>query len=237
MDEPLTALDAPLRNQLRRELREWHRSSGATVLYVTHDQTEALMLGDRVAVMKEGELQQVGSPAEIYERPVNCFVAGFLGSPPMNLVEGEISDREGLTFRSGDWALPLPAVGDGAASPRPSVGCRVVLGIRPEHLAPLCAGEAKDEGGLSTQAVVQFTEQAGDVRVVYVKAGAPSDKGDHEARSQADATESWRDGLAVKWSAAPLPQPGEVVPIGINARRIHFFDAASGRNLALPESG
>jgi multiple sugar transport system ATP-binding protein len=217
---------------LRRDLKQWHRSSGATVLYVTHDQTEALMLGDRVAVMKEGELQQVGSPAEVYEKPVNSFVAGFLGSPPMNLLEGEISDRDGLTFRGGNFVLPL-ATADGVPTQR-AVGSRVVIGIRPEHLRSP-RGEVNEEGDVVTQAVVQYTEQAGDLRVVYVRLGTFSDEGGEQAASS-QPHDSRCDALAVKWDASPLPQPGEVVPLGVSARRIHLFDAASGRNLALPES-
>lgn len=124
-DEPLSNLDAKLRIEMRGELRALHKSTGATMLYVTHDQEEAMTLGDRLVVMKDGVVQQCASPTEIYERPANRFVASFVGTPPMNFIEGRIDNGR---FRAGQLDLPLP-------KNAPNAG-EVVLGLRPDRIAP-----------------------------------------------------------------------------------------------------
>ena len=127
LDEPLAALDAALRLTLRAELVNLQKRLATTMVFVTHDQVEAMTMGDRIAVMKDGALQQIGAPEEIYRRPANLFVAGFVGSPPMNLIEGELADRDGRRrFVSGGLTL---AVEDGAGETGP-----VTLGVRPQHL-------------------------------------------------------------------------------------------------------
>src|SRR5438477_9438101 len=133
-DEPLSNLDAKLRVQMRVELKKLHLRLGTTAIYVTHDQVEAMTLGDRIVVMKDGVVQQVGAPLEIYRRPANTFVAAFLGSPPMNQVTGRLVRRDGWWFEAGDgFRLPVsdapPAAGGAAERP-------VVLGIRPEDIRP-----------------------------------------------------------------------------------------------------
>ncbi|MBA5777123.1 sn-glycerol-3-phosphate ABC transporter ATP-binding protein UgpC [Stappia sp. F7233] len=133
-DEPLSNLDAQLRNELRVEIKRLHQQmNGTTMIYVTHDQIEAMTLADRIAVMKDRRIQQLGTPHEIYHRPANLFVAGFVGSPRMNFIEGRIDQGgEGPIFRSGALALPLAA----EHAPRAlETGRLVTLGIRPEHLA------------------------------------------------------------------------------------------------------
>jgi multiple sugar transport system ATP-binding protein len=250
MDEPLTGLDAPLRSQLRRELREWQQSVGATVVYVTHDQTEALLLGDRLAVMNEAALQQIGSPQEVYERPKNRFVAGFVGSPAMNLIEGELSSEpEGsLVFRAGEWSLPVMG-GDGFTPERYLTqehfgreNCRrIVLGVRPEHvlLEEPAAGIAP---GGPVNCTVRLAESAGDVRFVYVGplTTPAKDAGQSEGRQQTTQL-MIRSGssnhLTVKWQTAEMPRPGDAVRVWLDPRRLHWFDAASGENLTLPQSG
>ena len=127
LDEPLAALDAALRLTLRAELVNLQKRLGTTMIVVTHDQVEAMTMGDRIAVMNEGRLEQIGTPDEIYNRPATLFVAGFVGSPPMNLIEGEIAARDGRAcFVSGDFAFE-PAHAAGAAGPS-------TLGVRPQHL-------------------------------------------------------------------------------------------------------
>ena len=127
LDEPLAALDAALRLTLRAELVNLQKRLGTTMVVVTHDQVEAMTMGDRIAVMNEGRLEQIGTPDEIYNRPATLFVAGFVGSPPMNLIEGEIAMRDGCArFVSGDFAFE-PAQAAGAAGPS-------TLGVRPQHL-------------------------------------------------------------------------------------------------------
>ncbi len=149
-DEPLSNLDARLRGRMRIELAELQRRLKATVLYVTHDQAEAMTLGDKVIVMDRGSVRQVGSPREVYDRPADVFVAGFLGSPPMNLLEGEVRrSPAGIEFRAGDFALPAPdRISDGPA----------VLGVRPEDLI---AGDGP------LRARVRFVEDLGAERFVY----------------------------------------------------------------------
>ncbi|MFL6677132.1 MAG: ABC transporter ATP-binding protein [Burkholderiaceae bacterium] len=137
-DEPLSNLDAKLRTELRRELKALHRELGATMIYVTHDQVEAMTLASRVAVMRGGRIQQVGTPGEVYARPANMFVAGFLGSPSMNFIEGEVSP------------------GDGAAD------VAAILGVRPEHLA------LHPAGGIHPQAEVTLVEAMGAHEVVWM---------------------------------------------------------------------
>jgi ABC-type sugar transport system ATPase subunit len=126
MDEPLSNLDAKLRTQTRAELVELHRRLGTTILYVTHDQVEAMTMATRIAILADGKLQQVGTPTEVYERPANLFVAGFIGTPPMNILSGTV--RDGAVEVPDAGRLPL---GPGA---RPADGQAVVAGIRPEHL-------------------------------------------------------------------------------------------------------
>jgi multiple sugar transport system ATP-binding protein len=133
LDEPLSNLDAKLRAELRRELKQLHHRLGATMIYVTHDQVEAMTLADRIAVMRTGVIQQIGSPHEIYERPINLFVAGFLGSPTMNMLSGRLALRDGTMVFEG----ALGVVIDVQAYPflqRPEAGLEVVLGVRPEQM-------------------------------------------------------------------------------------------------------
>jgi len=132
-DEPLSNLDAKLRNELRVEIKRLHARLGkTTMVYVTHDQIEAMTLADRIVVMKEQKIQQIGTPDEIYHRPANLFVAGFVGSPQMNFIKGRLENTgEGLSFLAGDRRLSLAAYPFATA---PSAGQEVVLGVRPEHL-------------------------------------------------------------------------------------------------------
>ena len=135
LDEPLGAIDARLRARLRREIRRLHDELRATMIWVTHDEHEAMSLGDRVAVMRDGRLQQVAEPMTLYERPANRFVAELIGRPTMNFVAGRIAaDGEGLAFRAGDLLLPVPP--GWHARLRPCADRPIVLGVRPEHLVP-----------------------------------------------------------------------------------------------------
>jgi multiple sugar transport system ATP-binding protein len=142
-DEPLSNLDAQLRNELRVEIKKLHRSmKGATVVYVTHDQIEAMTLADRIAVMKDLRIQQLGTPQQIYLRPANLFVAGFVGSPRMNFVEGHIERHtNGAEFAAGRLRLPL---GSYPFAIKPAVDARAVLGVRPEHLSAGSTGQWPD---------------------------------------------------------------------------------------------
>jgi multiple sugar transport system ATP-binding protein len=154
-DEPLSNLDAKLRTDLRRELKLLHQQLGATMIYVTHDQVEAMTLASRIVVMRAGQVQQIGTPGEVYERPANLFVAGFLGSPSMNFIEGEV-DGAGM-FTGGCLRV---AMGEGAGA---AAGRKAVLGVRPEYitLAP----------GGSLQGRVTLVEPMGAHRVVWLECG------------------------------------------------------------------
>ena len=151
LDEPLSNLDAKLRGEMRTELRRLHRQLGATMVHVTHDQEEAMTLGDRLLVMKDGVVQQCGPPARLYEHPANRFVASFIGTPEMNFIEGVIED--GSMFKAdGDVRIQLPK----DRWPSLSVGQRVTLGIRPEHLELASDGDAMFTGE------ADVVEQLGD---------------------------------------------------------------------------
>ena len=162
-DEPLSNLDAKLRVQMRRELAALRRRLGTTTLYVTHDQVEAMTLGDRIVVMHAGRVQQIGSPLDIYDRPANLFVAGFLGSPPMNQVAGQLVQRDGLQFEAAAGGLTMAISGPQAPSRLPTGA--VVLGVRPEAIRPV-AGEP------GFHATVESVEPLGYESLVTVRAGA-----------------------------------------------------------------
>ena len=160
MDEPLSNLDAKQRVTMRSEIAQIHRSTGATTIYVTHDQTEAMTLADRIVVMKDGYVQQIGTPKELYFNPVNVFVAGFIGEPPMNFVRGKVQDGA-LTF--GANKLPVAGkLGDKAASYE---GREIVFGFRPEAISIQPVSDA-----LTLKAQVELTEMLGDNANVYIDA-------------------------------------------------------------------
>ncbi|MCR4887515.1 MAG: sn-glycerol-3-phosphate ABC transporter ATP-binding protein UgpC [Clostridiales bacterium] len=160
MDEPLSNLDAKQRVTMRSEIAQIHRETGATTIYVTHDQTEAMTLADRIVVMKDGYVQQIGTPYELYFKPANVFVAGFIGEPPMNFLRGKVQDG---AIRFGDQRLDLsrrlPGIGDWEGKP-------VVFGFRPEAVR---LGEHPDAYQVRCQ--VELTEMLGDNTNVYIKAG------------------------------------------------------------------
>ena len=159
-DEPLSNLDAKLRVQMRSEIRELHQRLGTTTVYVTHDQIEAMTMADRIVVMREGRISQVGAPLELYDRPINTFVAGFIGSPSMNLIAGEVS---GDRFKGGGVDLPMPA---GVAVAQ---GQKLTYGIRPEHLTLSDTGQAVTVVVVEpTGAEIHLVLRAGDVEMTAV---------------------------------------------------------------------
>jgi len=200
-DEPLSNLDAKLRTQLRAELKALHHRLGATFLYVTHDQVEAMSLADRIIIMNAGRVEQIGTPMDLYLRPASRFVAEFIGSPSMNIVEGHIgADRSSLVIGAAPplaFGFELP----GAA------GQRIALGIRPEHLE-LAAGGA---GGIGL--AVQFIEQLGADTVVH---GAVSGSGVP---------------MAVRLNGVQLHHAGAELSLACAAESLHQFDAETGKRL------
>jgi len=207
MDEPLSNLDAALRISMRAEIKHLHTAMQTTFVYVTHDQAEALTLADRIVVMKDGIIQQIGNPDEVYERPRNMFVASFLGNPAINFLEGTIArGGEGPLFRRGGLAIALPAkFGKGL---RDQGEQAVVLGLRPEDV---CAAEAAGPG-LTLAGVVDSVLPVGSDRFLGLKVEGRDVfvRVDKEARHQA----------------------GAAIGLGLVAERLHLFDKASGLTLA-----
>ena len=208
-DEPLSNLDAKLRVQTRKEIARLHRRLGATMVYVTHDQVEAMTLGERIVVMNAGEVQQVDTPLNLYDRPVNQFVAGFIGSTAVNFLTGRVLRDGGLSFHAerAGFALAL----DGAA-PRWAAleGREVVVGVRPEDVH--VAGHAPAGRRLATaEAVLDVVEPMGNEVFLY-------------ARS--DAQE-----LVARVPPQPLPPLGERVALGFDLERLHLFDPQTTRAL------
>jgi multiple sugar transport system ATP-binding protein len=200
-DEPLSNLDANLRIQMRAEIKALQHRLNTTTIYVTHDQIEAMTLADVIVVMREGRIEQVGPPLAVYDRPVNAFVAGFIGSPPMNLIQGVLGS--GVVEASG-LRLPLgDATGGGVTAG--GEGRRVIYGIRPGALELAAAGEGSLAG------VVEVVEPTGDEMLVHVRAG--------EIALQ--ATFTGRPSLAVDQTIALRPRAGSV----------HLFDAETGMRL------
>ena len=158
MDEPLSNLDAKQRVTMRSEIAQLHRSTGSTMIYVTHDQTEAMTLADRIVVMKDGYIQQVGTPYELYFHPANVFVAGFIGEPPMNFITDEVQDG---SVKFGDNIINLKH----KMEKKPDDGKKLIIGFRPEAVVP---GEAPN--AYTLKAVVELTEMLGDSANVYVDA-------------------------------------------------------------------
>lgn len=167
MDEPLSNLDAKLRVHMRTEISKLHKRLGATIVYVTHDQTEAMTMGDRIVVMKDGYVQQVDTPMNIYERPANIFVAGFIGSPAMNFMDCKLEKKEDhLYFVGDDWSIRiLPEYGEKLAN---YIGEQVILGIRPEnlHIEGIDFNDKKD---FSIDAQVEVVEPMGSESYYYLK--------------------------------------------------------------------
>ncbi|MFO1208717.1 MAG: sn-glycerol-3-phosphate ABC transporter ATP-binding protein UgpC [Amaricoccus sp.] len=220
MDEPLSNLDAKLRVQMRAEIASLQRQLGVTTIYVTHDQIEAMTMGDRVAVLKDGVLQQVDTPKALYHRPVNVFVAGFIGSPAMNLFEGRLDDGE-IVVPGG--ALPLPP--DAAARWPGLAGYRgksVIFGIRPEDLH-----DSRLESGARSPTIparVRTIEELGSELIVHLNVDAARiDSGDPDAVEDLGSAAN----AVAKFEAASGVREGESIALAVDAAKLHLFDAAT----------
>ena len=215
MDEPLSNLDAKLRVQTRTQIASLQRSLGVTTVYVTHDQTEALTMGDRIAVLKDGVLQQVGTPREMYDKPANEFVAGFIGSPAMNLgrftVSGDVATLGAAKIQLSKATLDAIAPEDGG---------KVTIGFRPESLEVV---SAKDEHSIPVR--LSFVEELGSDAYIYgelVGAEGSEDKlGSGEDSSQ----------IIVRVPPRTAPEPGETVYVRIRPGQEHIFSASTGERL------
>jgi multiple sugar transport system ATP-binding protein len=235
MDEPLSNLDAKLRVQMRTQVSRIQRRLGTTMVYVTHDQTEALTLGDRIAVMRSGLLQQVGSPQDLYERPINLFVAGFIGSPAMNFLSGTLEEGK-LRTSLGDFPLS-----DQLRREAESVkaGRQVIVGIRPENFedATLVSPDLRDKG-ITFRTTIDVVESLGsDVFVYFTRGretGVTSTELDELAQDSGRAdTGGSGDSVVARLDAATRVREGTEAELWADARALHVFDPATGRNLSL----
>jgi multiple sugar transport system ATP-binding protein len=231
MDEPLSNLDAKLRVQMRTEVARIQNRLGTTTVYVTHDQTEAMTLGDRVAVMRKGELQQVGSPQELYDEPVNLFVAGFIGSPAMNFMPVEVSDgRAKLPFAE----VTLPDATRRALES--SSAQRLMAGLRPEHFEDAAlAGDGP--GGARFSAQVDILESMGSELYAYFQVKARGERSEQLDELAADVGADVGAGgdelqVVARLDAASKAQEGHDLEMWMDTERLHFFDLDSGERIA-----
>jgi multiple sugar transport system ATP-binding protein len=239
MDEPLSNLDAKLRVQMRAEIARIQRDLGTTTIYVTHDQVEAMTLGDRVAVMRKGLLQQVDGPQTLYDHPLNLFVAGFIGSPAMNLLGGTVESIDGdrVTFSVGSQRLTAPAE---LLAHRPALrgyaGRDVIVGIRPEDMedATLVRGAAE---GVRLTSTVELVESMGSEVLVHFDLDAPTvvtedtkelahDVGDPTAAKAAPKTT-----VVARFGPRTRARVGERIEAVVDAEHLHVFDPETGLSI------
>jgi multiple sugar transport system ATP-binding protein len=212
MDEPLSNLDAQLRVQTRAELVRLHRRLATTTIYVTHDQVEAMTMGQRIAVMRDGVLQQIDTPEGLYTRPANTFVAGFIGSPSMNFFAGELgADGDRIMVLGAGLRLPLPSETAGGLGS--FVGRRILFGIRPEHI--IDPRQAATSNTAVARAQVSVVERLGAEVFVYL---------------EADGQE-----FVARLDPRYTPRPGDTIDVAFATDRIHLFDPESEIALLRPE--
>jgi multiple sugar transport system ATP-binding protein len=230
-DEPLSNLDAKLRGQMRTEISRLQRRLGITTVYVTHDQTEAMTLGDRVAVLRRGVLQQVASPRELYEQPVNLFVAGFMGSPPMNFLPATVKgDQLSLPFVD----VPMPA----SVKAKFKEGDLAIVGIRPEGFEDASlVDDDKRAKGFTFTATVDVTEWLGNEKYAYLPFEPhPDVQASLEELDRELDGEAMRTQLVANLDGASKVRPGEDAELWFGAASMHVFDPRSGDNLTRDEA-
>lgn len=204
MDEPLSNLDAILRVQMRAEISRLHARLGTTFIYVTHDQTEAMTMGDRIVILRDGVIQQIGTPQDVYDRPANVYVASFIGTPSMNLLQGVLARQNGLVFDGGSYQILLP---DSSLRDVGNVVDRAVIaGVRPSSIT-LARTSDPDSSGTVISGRVEVVEPMGDMAYIMVEVGGQN--------------------LIARIDPLSLPAVGEVVPLRINGAALHLFDAES----------
>lgn len=233
MDEPLSNLDAKMRVQMRGEIAQLQRRLGTTTVYVTHDQTEAMTLGDRVVVMYGGIAQQIGTPEELYERPANLFVAGFIGSPAMNFFPARLT-AIGLTLPFGEVTLAPEVQGVIAAHPKPE---NVIVGVRPEHIQDAALIDAYQRiRALTFQVKVNLVESLGADKYLYFTTESPAV---HSVQLDELAEVEGESALHENQFVARVPAEskvaiGQSVELAFDTARLAVFDADSGANLTIP---
>jgi multiple sugar transport system ATP-binding protein len=228
MDEPLSNLDAKLRVQLRAELRQLQRRVAVTTLYVTHDQVEAMTLGDRVAVMRDGRLQQVDTPQTLYDNPVNQFVAGFIGSPSINLVEAELErDGAGLWVRFGEHRLPVDAqLAQRHSGLERYIDKQILLGIRPENFED-AALEPDTPPEKRLKSTCDLTEPLGSEVLVHFSVSAATiltEAAQAEGIERDVTTEEGKSRLVARVSPRTRIAEGQSIELAVDTSRLYFFD-------------
>ena len=208
-DEPLSNLDAKLRVQTRREITKLHRQLKATMIYVTHDQVEAMTMGDRIVVLNAGRVQQIDRPLDLYAYPANRFVAGFIGSPSMNFIEGRVTDTGSVFAAKGElFSVPLSTAQ--TESMRGRAGRDVVLGVRPEDIRVAAAGATTDDPTVTVR--LDAIEPMGNEVFIHARTGEQD--------------------ITARVIPQPLPEPGQPVRLAFERSKLHFFDAESGAVIA-----
>jgi multiple sugar transport system ATP-binding protein len=231
MDEPLSNLDAKLRVQMRTQVSRIQKTLATTTLYVTHDQTEAMTLGDRVVVMRGGIVQQVGSPTNLYEDPTNLFVAGFIGSPSMNFIPATV---EGDSLNSGLGTIPMPDRIRRAVEQRK--GKEVIVGLRPEHFED--AALVGDAPGATFTVPIDLVESMGSDIYAYFAVRGTAHSGDLDDLAKDTGQDMVGEGTQVtaRLDAAANVQPGSQAELWVNTEKMHVFDVETGANLTSGEA-
>ena len=241
MDEPLSNLDAKLRVSMRAALNQLHERLGTTTVYVTHDQVEAMTLGNRVCVLRDGQLQQVDTPQKLYELPVNLFVAGFMGSPAMNFVLASLERDSGPCATFAGYRLPVPAA---VIDARPGLdghfGRKVILGIRPSDFEDAAYGDASWARMSVTSGVTE--ELGSEVHVIFTIDAPPVEHASlasaAEHHDEEDDTVAALAGGKSLWtarvSARSAARPGAPLELAVDTSRLHFFDPSSGESIGHP---
>jgi multiple sugar transport system ATP-binding protein len=232
MDEPLSNLDAKLRVQMRTQVSRIQKSLGTTTLYVTHDQTEAMTLGDRVVVMRAGLVQQVGSPSFLYAYPTNLFVAGFIGSPSMNFLPGQVKGGGVVQTVLGEAQLPDRVR---QALEKSNTSGNVILGIRPEHFED--AALVGDRPGGTFDAPIDIVEAMGsDIFVYFIMKGEGAHSQDLDDLAKDTGNDLHTDGVPVtaRLDAAADVRRGRTTKLWYDTNKMHVFDASTGQNLVPP---
>jgi multiple sugar transport system ATP-binding protein len=214
-DEPLSNLDAKLRVEMRRELKQLHQRLATTMIYVTHDQVEALTLGDRIVVMNEGRVQQIGAPMEVYDWPANRFVAGFIGTPAMNFIAGRLDGTRGVRFERDDWSVRIERVLTREVVDKQDV----VLGVRPEDVRLLPPDAAGDAAG-----VVEVVEMLGDATVATLRLEGPTGAGKTVYATHPDTPVHVVSKMEPRGDLSPQMR----VNVEFRPDRLHVFDPQSG---------
>ncbi len=211
-DEPLSNLDAKLRVQMRAEIGKLHDRLQTTMIYVTHDQVEAMTMGDRITVMLDGAIQQTATPTDLYHRPVNRFVAGFIGSPPMNFARGTLTGENGLLrFREEAGGFEIAVDPAHAGTLRHYTGKQIAFGVRPEQLTDNKDPSPRPGQGIAGQ--VEVVEPMGAETIVYLRAGSAT--------------------LAARLHGDTLPRVGDRILLDINPARAYFFDPETGATISI----